>query len=501
MKDYSNLDHTRPHLEEVLPVEVFEKTEADGAVLGVVDVPEMGSVPLQIANEQLDTGDELIIEKSSIEANKGQKVRKWIGRSLIGLAIGSGALTIATDKVGEAKEAVVEAAPWVGAGVLASEGMFIGGAAMMAASAGHKIGNPFTIKKRFPEIVVDAGDSKVFRAGLAINTVGAFGDAAVIFAGTFNAMPVEAWGVAGLAAVDGVGTIAVRKWMVDKYRNAKGDSTVAAATNNGGENSIEKPSKLKSRIRDAEERDLDRLVELDLMMFDKSYGSSKPPVHEVRDMLAKRMKNVADGRGKMIVCEVDGEVSGFGTYFRTNKPWEEFTTWEESTSDGTLEGVTDPEGKYAYVVNMTVAPKGSKVRGMQKIMANLVADGLKNGVEYGYFVSRIPQLTEWLSAQGIDYRSTSEDELDRWAAKYIDTRAISKKGKEEAIDYELRAYERLGFERGKLVKGGFSDEESLSYGVTYKAPVPFSSQPKFVRKMVAFALTTAARSTRIADKL
>lgn len=432
---------------------------------------------------------------------KTGRVRKWATRGLIGIALSSAALTVATDSVGEAKDAVVEAAPWVAGGIGVSEAMFVSGAAMMVASAGEKIGNPLKLKGRLPEVVVKAGDSNVFRAGMAINTVGAFGDAVVISAGTFNTMPVEAWGIAGFAMVDGVGTLAVRKWMVDKYRNAKeaqGNDTDVIEQEIPAQ---EAKTKLKSRIRDAEERDLDALVELDLMMFDKSYGSSKPPAQEVRDMLAKRMENVADGRGKMVVCEVNGEVKGFGTYFRTNKPWDEFTTWEDSTNDGTLEGVTDPDGKYAYVVNMTVAPKGSEVRGMQKIMANLVADGLREGIEYGYFVSRVPQLTEWLSAQGVDYKEATIEELDTLAQTYIDTRAVSKKGKEESIDYELRAYERFGFERGKLVKGGFSDEESLNYGVTFKAPVPLHNKPKPIRKAVAFSLSTAARSTRIADKL
>lgn len=437
-----------------------------------------------------------------VEASKTPgRVGKWVMRGLIGFALGSAAFTVATDNVSEAKDAVVEAAPWVAGGVGVSEAMFIGGAAMMVMSAGEKVGNPLKLKGRLPEIVVKAGDSNTFRAGMAINTVGAFGDAAVIAAGTFHAMPVEAWGIAGLAMADGVGTLAVRKWMIDKYRSAKEDQDATAIDFEDAHSVHENQKSSKSRIRDAEERDLDALVELDLMMFDKSYGSSKPPVQEVRDMLARRMKNVADGRGKMVVCEVDGEVSGFGTYFRTNKPWDEFTTWEDSTNDGTLDGVTDPDGKYAYVVNMTVAPRGSSVRGMQKIMANLVADGLKEGIEYGYFVSRIPQLTEWLSSQGVDYKSATVEELDKWAEVYIDTKAVSKKGKEESIDYELRAYERFGFERGKLVKGGFSDEESLNYGVTFKAPVPLHNKPRFVRSTVALGLSTAARSTWVADKL
>lgn len=425
---------------------------------------------------------------------KSGRVRKWIGRSLIGLAIGSGVLTIGSGKIDEAKEAVIEAAPWVGVGVGVSEAMFIGGAAMMVASAGEKVGNPLKLKGRLPEVVVKAGDSNVFRAGLVINTVGAFGDAAVIAAGTFSTMPVEAWGVVGLAMVDGVGTVAVRKWMVDKYRDAQ----EKLGDNHGV---VETEIRRETVIREAKETDLDQLVELDLLMFDKAYGSNMPSRDETRVMLSRRLHNIQGGGGKMVVCEVDGEVSAFATYFRTNKPWDEFTTWEDTTNDGTLDGAVHPDGKYAYVVNMTVAPKGSEVRGMQKILANLFADVMKKDVEYGYFVSRVPQLTEWLNSRGVDYTTTSDAELDELAQEYVNVTTRSRRGKEEPYDYELRTYGRAGFERGKLVKGGFSDEESLSYGMTFRADIPLYGKPRLLRHVAANGLRLAAKSTRIASKL
>lgn len=257
----------------------------------------------------------------------------------------------------------------------------------------------------------------------------------------------------------------------------------------------------KSHVRRAEERDLDRLAEIDLMMFDKAYGQDVPKHSEVKEMMARRLGNIKDGGGGMFVCEVDGEVNAFATYFRTNKPWEEFTTWEDTTNNGTLDGVVEPEGRYAYVVNMTVAPRASKVRGMQKVVANMFASAITEGLEYGYFVSRIPQLTQWMQEKGIDYTTRSPEELDALAAEYITTTTISRKGKEEPYDYELRTYLRSGFKEGSLVKGGFSDEESLNYGVTFRVDTPLTNLPRPFRRIAAAGLSLAARSTKLAGKL
>ncbi|HTE57371.1 MAG TPA: hypothetical protein VK694_01390 [Verrucomicrobiae bacterium] len=256
----------------------------------------------------------------------------------------------------------------------------------------------------------------------------------------------------------------------------------------------------KTHIRRAEEKDLDRLAEVDLMMFDSAYGEEPPSHAEVRDMLARRLENIKEG-GTMLVCEVDGEINAFSTYFRTNKPWEDFTSWEHSTKNGTLDGIVEPDGKYLYAVNMTVTPRGSEVRAMQKVLANLFSSAMKEGIEYGYFVSRVPQLTKWLADNGIDYNTTDPEQLDALAEQYVGTTKESKKGKEEAYDYELRTYDRAGFERGKLVKGGFSDAESLNYGVAFKVDVPLAGKPKSVRWLAATGLSLAARSTKIAAKL
>lgn len=259
----------------------------------------------------------------------------------------------------------------------------------------------------------------------------------------------------------------------------------------------------KTVVRDASIEDIGRLAEIDLLMFENAYGSGKPEVESVEEMLTHRLENVMGSNGAMIVCEVDGVIEGFATYFKTGKLWDDFKTWEDMTNEGTLDEVVDPESRYAYVANMTVTPKGSEQRAMQKIMARMFAEAIREDIIYGFFVSRIPQFTQWLNERGVDFKETAEEELDSLAHTYITETRVSPKNTEkvEPYDYELRTYQRAGFEMGKLVKGGFSDEESLNYGVTFKVPVPLAGKPKPIRHIAARALSAVSRSTTLASKL
>lgn len=439
------------------------------------------------------------VDFETINADKSNRARKWATRGLIGLAVGSASLTVASDSVGEAKEAIVEAAPWVGVGIATSEIMFVAGGAIMVGSVGEKLGNPFTLKRRLPEIVVKAGDSKVFRAGLAINTIGAFGDAGVIAAGTFKEMPVEAWGVAGLAAIDGVGTLVARRWMIDKYRETK------IKTNNEEGNDKElKDSLKKPKVRTAVAGDMDRLTDIDISRFRKAYGENLPTHEEIKTNFLQRYANSPD---YMFVVEIDGEIEGFVSAFRTNKPSEEFVSWEDSTSRGTLKDVVDPDGKYVYVTNMTVNPAAMKLGGEDMLLANLFANGIEDGIEYGYFASRMPLFQIWLKrelkGESLTPDSLDESELSRYANIYRDTEKQTKNGMVR-FDPELRMYEEAGFTLGKVVSRGFNDEASMDFAVVCEAAVPPKNKilksNKLIRKFLAGTLRQVAKSPRLIEK-
>lgn len=253
----------------------------------------------------------------------------------------------------------------------------------------------------------------------------------------------------------------------------------------------------KTKIRHATEDDLDQLVDLDRSMFAKAYGQAIPESEVVRDMLKRRMENVKNGGGWMHVFKVDDRVEGFVTVFKTRKPWDEFVSWEDSTNGGTLDDMVDHNSKVAYIANLTVAPKGSAHRGRQRLLARAFADGFKDGMEYGYFESRMPGFRKWLESQGIDPSELDNDQLDVIADEYANAKTV-RSGKEVSIDPQLRMYDTIA-ERGQVVPEAFQDDESLNYGVVFRANLP--RLPKPLRYAASWALRGVSRSPKIAAKL
>ncbi len=398
-----------------------------------------------------------------------EKVPNWLRRNkaklLLGVAATSLAVTLATDKLGEVQEQVADAAPWVGAGVVASEALFIGGAAMMASSVGEKIGNPLTVKNRIPEIAKHANESTLFKTGFVTNTIGAVGDFAVISAGVVHELPPQSWGVLGLTLTDLAGTVALRKAMLDAGRKHADKPVVE--TN-------QEVLKQELKVRQATEQDIERLAEIDLARFKKAYGENPPSKDEVEAMFAKRLQNA---NGWMFVAEVGGQIEGFVTGFRTGKPHEEFVSWEDSTADGTLDGKVDSDGRYAYVVNMTINPSAMKLGGETALIANLMANAIRDGVEYGYFVSRMPFFNRWIQNKIKNGAITEVDledneHLQKLAEAYVAEMRVDKNGKQVRRDHELRMYEEAGFRLGRVVSGGFQDKASMNFGVICIADIP-----------------------------
>lgn len=139
----------------------------------------------------------------------------WLHRNSLRLAIGASALslttTLATDPFGETIDRLQETAPYIGAGLVIGEGLWIAGAGMMLSAIGDKIWNPFQIHSKLAEITHRATRSVLFRAGLAINTIAAVGQTTTAAIGVVSEMPVKSWGLLTLAATDLVATIKIRR--------------------------------------------------------------------------------------------------------------------------------------------------------------------------------------------------------------------------------------------------------------------------------------------------
>lgn len=451
------------------------------------ETPFIPNVP--IANEDvvseavpasIDQAELIAPVEQPVEAASDQP--GWVRRNAFkigaGLFIGGTAVTVATNPLGHLEKDVAQVAPWAAGGVLATEAMWIGGAAMMAGAAGKKVGNPLTLKSRWGEISNDIVDSRAFRSGLAVNTLGALGTASVVIAGAATALPPETWpGAFGLAAADMASTVAVRSGL---YATIHEQNKRAER---------EKPPKVT--VREANFDDIDRLADIDLLLFDKAYGTEKPEKQEVVDMLHQRLAN---NPGWMFVAEMNGQVEGFVTAFRTNVPLEDFVSWEHSTNNGTLEGKVDANGKYGYVANMTIKHEAVEQGAEDMLLANLFANGIAHGVEYAYFVSRMPHFKRWLEAN--DRLTTNEAELQSAAEEYLELR--NEDGKR--YDPQVSMYESYGFKLKRMVPKAFEDDASMDYGVVFKAEIPPSPALKKI-KPIRLALAGTLRQVAKHPKL
>lgn len=402
-----------------------------------------------------------------------ENTQNWLKRNFVKLSLGAfvvgTAVSIATNPLGELKEDIGNTAPWAIGGLVASEALWIGGAALMASSAGKKVGNPLTMHSRWNNISESIVESKGFRTGLLINTVGAIGTAGVVVAGAASALPVEAMpGAIGLAAADIASTIAVRSGVYSSIKSAKKAET-------------EKTPTLK--VRKAQLTDIDRLADIDLLLFDKAYGQERPLKEEIVESFTKRYLNNPDW---MFVAELNGEVEGFVSAFKTNAPIEDFVSWEHSTADGTLDGRVDPNGKYVYVTNMTIKHEAVELGADEMLLANLFANSIHDGVEYGYFISRMPYFKRYLESEGIT--PSDKAELEELAHQYVDLRREDGK----RYDSQLRMYENFGFELKRTVPDSFQDDASMNFGVICKADEPLL---KYVLKIapVRHAVSAALR--------
>ncbi|MFJ7078919.1 hypothetical protein [Streptomyces sp. NPDC098781] len=138
---------------------------------------------------------------------------RW--KIIFGVTATSIIVTLTLNPLAEVKQKVISTAPWVGAGILVSEIMFIGGLAMMASAVGMRVGNPFRLKTSLAEICKRANRDLLFKAGFWINTVGAIGTAVVISIGVFLNLPPESYGILSFAVADLALTVAIRKAMLD----------------------------------------------------------------------------------------------------------------------------------------------------------------------------------------------------------------------------------------------------------------------------------------------
>lgn len=261
----------------------------------------------------------------------------------------------------------------------------------------------------------------------------------------------------------------------------------------------------KTVTRKASLRDIPSLVDLDMKMYRRLYellGMDKEVRRaEVEGMLSSRFKNAGEW---MFIAEVNGRVEGFVSAVRTNKGPEEFSSWEESTNHGTLDGVQDNDGENLYLVNLTASPRAMKEEGHLRMLGLALSHMIEQGVDQVYFESRMPLFRKWLERsvreKGLSIEEISQDEVDLMAQEYFNSKTIFK-GEEVPLDPELRLYESMGVKFERLIRSAFEDPQSMNYGVlcTFENPLPKSLRKGIINKVAGKIGRKVLAHPRIAD--
>ncbi|OGL25976.1 hypothetical protein A3E49_02485 [Candidatus Saccharibacteria bacterium RIFCSPHIGHO2_12_FULL_49_19] len=145
----------------------------------------------------------------------GIQNENWLKRHKTKMAVGAAALSLALpmafQPMSENRKIATEAAPWVATGLVASEAVLLGGAAIMLAAAGSRIGNPLRIRGNLHRLK-DANGTNAMRVGYAVHIAGAASWDAVLSVGVLE-LPKASWGLMAIpaysVAITGVRAVAL----------------------------------------------------------------------------------------------------------------------------------------------------------------------------------------------------------------------------------------------------------------------------------------------------
>ena len=192
---------------------VFSNNEIPNQVncndnLNIYDNQSQNSEKSQIQNTSIENKPKSIIKKHGFKLGLGAFVISGIC-----LLSNPSAMTQTENKIFQDAHYAIEIFP-------ITEGCAWLGAGMMLVSAGRKIGNPLTIKKRLGLIRKDLDDNRLYRAGWALGALGAVGTSATIAVGSVANLPQASWPLAfGVSAA----SIA---FSTIPFKPRKGDSEV-----------------------------------------------------------------------------------------------------------------------------------------------------------------------------------------------------------------------------------------------------------------------------------
>lgn len=210
-------------------------------------------------------------------------------------------------------------------------------------------------------------------------------------------------------------------------------------------------------IRQASITDVAQIVRLD----SESYGDiTEAQTTDPTSMFASRIGN---SPGYFWVAEVDGNIEGIFSAQPTHLDPTDFKSWSECTANGTLDGTFAQDSETVYIVALTVSPVGSAVGVTDRLIIAAFKKGIREGKKEAYFASRMPGF----------YRYSNRMSAEEYAA----ARRMHR-GKEVALDPQIRFYEELGLRKVSVVPEGFAaDWKSCGYSVLFTVKMPFYRWP------------------------
>jgi hypothetical protein len=203
----------------------------------------------------------------------------------------------------------------------------------------------------------------------------------------------------------------------------------------------------------------------------------------------------------------EDEVVGFMHCSPTSKDPTTFVSWEETTSNGTLENLYDPDGKNVYIVTLSMDPKVKGQRGQNSLFMQQIGTFIKEGMDTAFFESRMPGLRDWVEHRcQIEERAIealNETEKLALAQEYFGL-TRERRGKQVPLDPLLKVYAGAGCKLQQLVPNAYKDGPSMDFGVlcTFDNPLKgWARKSPIVRNAIGGAMKLAAKSSWLTRKL
>lgn len=226
------------------------------------------------------------------------------------------------------------------------------------------------------------------------------------------------------------------------------------ATTNGREdmiNNVKIESAMNMSLSD-EGRFLDEVMEVERSAW-------PPELQASRKKFASRLNIFPEG---FFVARINGKIGGVTTSQITTYDPSASKTWDEITDNGMITKTHVPGGNALYVVSVGVAKEaqgnhvGSQIVEAQKKLASELR------LKYLYLGARIP---------GYDNYCKERGELS------IEEYLKLKDDDGEALDPEIRFYNRCGLRVEKIIPEFESDVDSKNYGIVMIWKNPLTQAP------------------------